>query len=51
VFRNFSSSKVGQFELQEQCNPSGCMAELFTQLSIIMIGKQVLNNLQEIILP
>lgn len=34
-----------------QCNPAGCLFELLLQLAIIMVGKQVLNNLLEIVLP
>ncbi|XP_023213768.1 anoctamin-7-like isoform X2 [Centruroides sculpturatus] len=35
----------------EDCNSSGCLMELAQQLAIIMIGKQVINNAQEILLP
>ncbi|XP_031570691.1 anoctamin-4-like [Actinia tenebrosa] len=36
---------------QEECNPAGCLFELLLQLAIIMVGKQILNNLLEIVLP
>ena len=34
-----------------QCNNGGCLIELAQQLAVIMIGKQVINNAQEILLP
>ncbi|EDO37747.1 predicted protein, partial [Nematostella vectensis] len=36
---------------QEECNPAGCLFELLLQLFIIMVGKQVLNNAIEIVVP
>ncbi|KAK4887282.1 hypothetical protein RN001_003553 [Aquatica leii] len=36
---------------QEECSPGGCLFELTIQLSIIMIGKQALNSIIEMILP
>jgi len=35
----------------EECDPGGCMYELSTQLVIIMFGKQLWNNVIEIVLP
>uniref|UniRef100_A0A8C6KTY7 Anoctamin n=1 Tax=Nothobranchius furzeri TaxID=105023 RepID=A0A8C6KTY7_NOTFU len=35
----------------EECDPGGCLIELTTQLSIIMGGKAILNNIQEVLLP
>ncbi|KAH3784068.1 hypothetical protein DPMN_162019, partial [Dreissena polymorpha] len=35
----------------EECNNGGCLVELAQQLSVIMIGKQMINNAQEIIVP
>ncbi|XP_077091319.1 anoctamin-6 [Siphateles boraxobius] len=35
----------------EECDPGGCLTELTTQLSIIMTGKAVWNNIQEVLLP
>uniref|UniRef100_A0A8D3CA41 Anoctamin n=1 Tax=Scophthalmus maximus TaxID=52904 RepID=A0A8D3CA41_SCOMX len=35
----------------EDCGPGGCLIELAEQLFIIMVGKQVINNIQEFILP
>ena len=34
-----------------QCNNGGCLVELAQQLAVIMIGKQIINNAQEIIVP
>lgn len=35
----------------EECDPGGCLFELTTQLAIIMGGKAIWNNIQEIFLP
>uniref|UniRef100_A0A8C4Q1L8 Anoctamin n=1 Tax=Eptatretus burgeri TaxID=7764 RepID=A0A8C4Q1L8_EPTBU len=35
----------------EECDTSGCLMELTTQLTIIMVGKQIWGNVQEVILP
>ncbi|KAK3105042.1 hypothetical protein FSP39_015898 [Pinctada imbricata] len=35
----------------EECNNGGCLVELAQQLAVIMIGKQIINNAQEIIVP
>ncbi|XP_028280912.1 anoctamin-6 [Parambassis ranga] len=35
----------------EECDPGGCLIELTTQLSIIMGGKAILNNIQEVLIP
>ncbi|XP_068442664.1 anoctamin-6 [Clinocottus analis] len=35
----------------EECDPGGCLIELTTQLSIIMGGKAIWNNFQEVFLP
>ncbi|XP_037075179.1 anoctamin-7-like isoform X2 [Pollicipes pollicipes] len=35
----------------EDCAAGGCLVELAQQLAVIMIGKQMVNNAQEIILP
>lgn len=35
----------------EECNNGGCLIELAQQLGVIMIGKQVINNAQEIVVP
>ncbi|XP_052224837.1 anoctamin-7-like [Dreissena polymorpha] len=35
----------------EDCNNGGCLVELAQQLAVIMIGKQMINNAQEIIVP
>ncbi|XP_012270892.1 anoctamin-1 isoform X2 [Orussus abietinus] len=36
---------------QEECGPGGCLMELCIQLSIIMIGKQAMNTVLEMLLP
>ncbi|XP_014210857.1 anoctamin-5 [Copidosoma floridanum] len=36
---------------QEECSPGGCLLELCIQLSIIMIGKQIINSIFEMLLP
>ncbi|XP_066593714.1 anoctamin-1 isoform X1 [Prorops nasuta] len=36
---------------QEECGPGGCLLELCIQLSIIMIGKQAMNTILEMIFP
>lgn len=41
---------LGQFR-NEECDPGGCLMELTTQLSIIMGGKAILNNIQEVLIP
>lgn len=35
----------------EECDPGGCLFELTTQLTIIMGGKAIWNNIQEVLLP
>ncbi|XP_053316080.1 anoctamin-7 [Spea bombifrons] len=35
----------------EDCNPGGCLIELAQQMLIIMVGKQVLNNVKECVVP
>lgn len=36
---------------QEECSPGGCLMELCIQLVIIMVGKQALNALLEMLVP
>ncbi|KAF2364625.1 Anoctamin [Trinorchestia longiramus] len=36
---------------QEECSPGGCLLELSVQLAIIMVGKQAMNTVVEMILP
>lgn len=36
---------------QEECGPGGCLMELCIQLSIIMIGKQAVNTVLEMLFP
>uniref|UniRef100_A0A1I8HU17 Anoctamin n=1 Tax=Macrostomum lignano TaxID=282301 RepID=A0A1I8HU17_9PLAT len=35
----------------EECDSGGCLIELAQQLGVIMIGKQIINNCQEFVLP
>ncbi|XP_066536219.1 anoctamin-7 [Hoplias malabaricus] len=35
----------------EDCGASGCLIELAQELLVIMVGKQVINNIQEFVLP
>ncbi|XP_047431254.1 anoctamin-6 [Mugil cephalus] len=35
----------------EECDPGGCLIELTTQLAIVMGGKAIWNNIQEVLLP
>ncbi|KAK2858946.1 hypothetical protein Q5P01_003566 [Channa striata] len=41
---------IGHYR-NEECDPGGCLFELTTQLSIIMGGKAIWNNIQEVLLP
>ena len=34
-----------------QCSAGGCLIELAQQLAVIMVGKQIINNAQEILVP
>ncbi|NXA52392.1 ANO7 protein, partial [Nothocercus julius] len=35
----------------EECSPGGCLIELAQELLIIMVGKQIINNTQEVVIP
>ncbi|XP_065277392.1 anoctamin-7-like [Emys orbicularis] len=35
----------------EECGPGGCLIELAQQLFIIMVGKQIISNVQEFVIP
>ncbi|KAL4648376.1 anoctamin-7-like [Arapaima gigas] len=35
----------------EDCGPGGCLIELAQQLFIIMVGKQLISNIQEFLIP
>ncbi|XP_048463912.1 anoctamin-6-like [Rhincodon typus] len=41
---------LGRFR-NEECDPGGCLIELSTQLLIIMGGKAIWNNVQEVLIP
>ncbi|XP_072813156.1 uncharacterized protein [Vicugna pacos] len=59
----FEKSCVNDFYIQDRdiffnpttrgriCDPSGCILELMTQLTIIMGGQSIWNNIQEVLLP
>lgn len=34
-----------------QCGAGGCLIELAQEMLVIMVGKQVINNIQEFIVP
>ncbi|XP_047120031.1 anoctamin-1-like isoform X1 [Schistocerca piceifrons] len=36
---------------QEECSPGGCLMELCIQLAIIMVGKQAMNSILEMVIP
>ena len=42
--------RIGGLRVDE-CATYGCLFELTIQLAIIMVGKQLLNNVQELSLP
>uniref|UniRef100_A0A8C5S969 Anoctamin n=1 Tax=Laticauda laticaudata TaxID=8630 RepID=A0A8C5S969_LATLA len=35
----------------EDCAPGGCLIELAQELLVIMVGKQIINNIQEVLIP
>lgn len=37
--------------LCKQCGPGGCMTELCIQLATIMVGKQAMNTVMEMLWP
>ncbi|CAL8243255.1 unnamed protein product [Lota lota] len=41
---------AGRWRLEE-CHPSGCLTDLFIQMSVILVLKQTLNNIFEFIVP
>lgn len=40
-----------EYAVGDICDPAGCLSELCIQLSIIMIGKQFVNNFMEYLYP
>jgi anoctamin-7 len=34
-----------------QCAAGGCLIELAQELLVIMVGKQIINNVQEVLAP
>lgn len=43
-------NKIFSFR-QEECSPGGCLMELCIQLVIIMVGKQAINAVIEMVIP
>uniref|UniRef100_A0A6Q2YWN3 Anoctamin n=1 Tax=Esox lucius TaxID=8010 RepID=A0A6Q2YWN3_ESOLU len=41
---------LGEYR-NEECDPGGCLIELTTQLTVIMGGKAIWNNIQEVLMP
>jgi len=49
ILKNYSSARLWcVLQCEDQ---GGCLAELAIQLAVIMIGKQIINNCQEIMIP
>ncbi|MGH0121142.1 UNVERIFIED_CONTAM: hypothetical protein FKN15_046387 [Acipenser sinensis] len=42
---------TGSMVIVVMCGPGGCLIELAEQLFIIMVGKQIINNIQEFVVP
>ncbi|XP_032416344.1 anoctamin-9-like isoform X1 [Xiphophorus hellerii] len=42
--------RLAGFRLEE-CHPSGCLTDLFIQMAVIMLLKQTLNNVLELLVP
>ncbi|XP_018618731.2 anoctamin-9-like isoform X1 [Scleropages formosus] len=40
----------GKWRLEE-CHPTGCLTDLFIQMAIVMVLKQIINNIFEFIVP
>ncbi|KAK6314659.1 hypothetical protein J4Q44_G00141880 [Coregonus suidteri] len=47
----YSSCFYIAFAKGKVCDPGGCLIELTTQLTVIMGGKAIWNNIQEVLLP
>ncbi|CAF0799103.1 unnamed protein product [Brachionus calyciflorus] len=47
----FFKGKFSESTFIEKCDQSGCLSELSIQLAIIMVGKQIFNNIQEFLYP
>ncbi|XP_071805563.1 anoctamin-7-like isoform X2 [Asterias amurensis] len=51
-FVGYPGSYVMIFGLRnEECSNGGCLVELAQQLLVIMVGKQIINNCQEVAIP
>ena len=51
MYRGCENLYFDIFVVVVQCNPAGCLFELWLQLAVIMVGKQIFNNFIEIIIP
>lgn len=49
--KSYPASKIFPVCPNLQCDPGGCLLELTTQLAIIVGGKAIWNNIQEVLLP
>ncbi|KAL7990820.1 hypothetical protein Chor_014250 [Crotalus horridus] len=47
----FNRIITGSMVIIIMCAPGGCLIELAQELLVIMVGKQVINNIQEILIP
>ena len=47
----FKASKFKKKYFFLQCGNGGCLIELAQQLAVIMIGKQIINNAKEMMIP
>ena len=45
------ASRLKCLMLEMQCGNGGCLIELAQQLAVIMIGKQIINNAKEMMIP
>jgi hypothetical protein len=50
AWRSENRWSLNNFQV-DQCDPAGCLYELAVQLGVIMVGKQILNNCLELLIP
>ncbi|RWS06743.1 hypothetical protein B4U79_02864, partial [Dinothrombium tinctorium] len=51
-FRGYPGNYTTMFgHRQEACQSGSCLIELAQQLFVIMVGKQIINNVQEVVVP
>ena len=51
VALKFKTLKLKKKHIFLQCGNGGCLIELAQQLAVIMIGKQIINNAKEMMIP